>query len=600
MPTRTVKARVELDGEKEYKRALDNLNSGNKVLASEMRKLQAEYKGNSESVEFLTKKGDVLERQLQQQKDKVATLKEAVANSAKQFGESSEKTQAWIVKLNNAETAEIELQNAVDDNNKELEQQGNIMGKLAGSVEDVAGALGIQIPAGAQKALEGMKGMSNGAAIALTASAAAVTALISSIKKLHQMTLEAAHEADDLATKSMTSGVDTETLQQWQYASELIDVSVDTMTGSLTKLTKSMSSANDGNKATADAFAELGVSITDSSGNLRDTEDVFYDVVDALGQIPNETERDAMAMELLGKSAQELNPLILQGSDALKQLGQEAASTGYILDESQIQKLTEVDDAYQKMQLQIEATRKQMAADFAPASKTAMETFSTAVKGAADLLQRSGIITAIAGIVESLANIIKAAGQLTEVTIPGMGAKFNWLQASLNAVARLMAAIADAANIITGIVTLDWDRIKTGLGLNYGNGQANNYQRVTMQQQGTWEQYDQYYNGWQSNYGYDSTSGRYYDLNTGNYLSYDPRQYNATGNDNWRGGLTWVGEAGPELVSLPAGSQILNAQDSREMGGNTYYVTIDAHNVKDFMDIVNMAQNARVRQRMGG
>ena len=496
MPTRTVKARVELDGEKEYKRALDNLNSGNKVLASEMRKLQAEYKGNSESVEFLTKKGDVLERQLQQQKDKVATLKEAVANSAKQFGESSEKTQAWIVKLNNAETAEIELQNAVDDNNKELEQQGNIMGKLAGSVEDVAGALGIQIPAGAQKALEGMKGMSNGAAIALTASAAAVTALISSIKKLHQMTLEAAHEADDLATKSMTSGVDTETLQQWQYASELIDVSVDTMTGSLTKLTKSMSSANDGNKATADAFAELGVSITDSSGNLRDAEDVFYDVVDALGQIPNETERDAMAMELLGKSAQELNPLILQGSDALKQLGQEAASTGYILDESQIQKLTEVDDAYQKMQLQIEATRKQMAADFAPTSKTAMETFSTAVKGAADLLQRSGIITAIAGIVESLANIIKAAGQLTEVTIPGMGAKFNWLQASLNAVARLMAAIADAANIITGIVTLDWDRIKTGLGLNYGNGQANNYQRVTMQQQGTWEQYDQFYNGW--------------------------------------------------------------------------------------------------------
>ena len=64
--------------------------------------------------------------------------------------------------------------------------------------------------------------------------------------------------------------------------------------------------------------------------------------------------------------------------------------------------------------------------------------------------------------------------------------------------------------------------------------------------------------------------------------------------------MTWVGEAGPELVSLPAGSQILNAQDSREIGGNTFYVTIDAHNVKDFMDIVNMAQNARVRQRMGG
>ena len=74
MSVRTVKARVELDGEKEYKQALSELNSGNKTLASEMRKLQAEYQGNSESVEFLTKKGELLERQLLQQKDKVMTF----------------------------------------------------------------------------------------------------------------------------------------------------------------------------------------------------------------------------------------------------------------------------------------------------------------------------------------------------------------------------------------------------------------------------------------------------------------------------------------------------------------------------------------------
>ena len=78
MPTRTVKARVELDGEKAYKQALSELNQGNKVLASEMRKLQAEYKGNTESTEFLTKKGEILERQLLQQKDKVETLRQAM------------------------------------------------------------------------------------------------------------------------------------------------------------------------------------------------------------------------------------------------------------------------------------------------------------------------------------------------------------------------------------------------------------------------------------------------------------------------------------------------------------------------------------------
>jgi len=601
MPTRTVKARVALDGEKEYRQALSNLNSGNKVLASEMRKLQAEYKGNTESVEFLTKKGDVLDRQLQQQKDKVETLRQAVANAAQQYGESSEKTQAWIVKLNDAEAAQMELEHAVDENNTQLENQGNVMNTLTGKVEEIAGSLGIQIPDGAKKALDGMKGMSNGSAAALGVTAAAVTALIKAVKQLHQLTLEAASQADDLITRSMQSGVNTDTLQQWEYASNLIDVSTETMTDSLTKLTRNMASARDGNAETMQAFADLGVSITDSSGQLRDAEDVFYDVIEALGQIPNETERDAAAMAVLGKNAQELNPLIIQGADALKGFAAEAEATGYVLDESQIAKLGEVDDSYQRMQLTIEATKKQMAADFAPASKAAMDTFSAAIKAGADMLQKSGIIQAVAGIVESLANIIKAATGLTETTIPAMGNKMTWLQSTLNGVAQLLAAIADFANLVTSIVTMDWNGVKNSLGFGYKNGNANNVQRVTMQQNGTLAQYDNFYGGWQQNYGYDSNTGRYYDKSSGNYVQYDPRyNYNATGNDNWRGGLTWVGEAGPELVSLPGGTQILNAQDSRNLGGDTFYVTIDAKSVKEFNDIVELAQSARVRRRMEG
>ena len=601
MPTRTVKARVELDGEKEYRQALNNLNSGNKVLASEMRKLQAEYKGNTESVEYLTKRGDVLDRQLQQQKDKVETLRQAVANAAQQYGESSEKTQAWIVKLNDAEAAQMELEHAVDENNTQLENQGNVMNTLTGKVEEIAGSLGIQIPDGAKKALDGMKGMSNGAAAALGVTAAAVTALIKAVKQLHQLTLEAASQADDLITRSMQSGVNTDTLQQWEYASNLIDVSTETMTDSLTKLTRNMASARDGNAETMQAFADLGVSVTDSSGQLRDAEDVFYDVIEALGQIPNETERDAAAMAVLGKNAQELNPLIIQGADALKGFAAEAEATGYVLDESQIAKLGEVDDSYQRMQLTIEATKKQMAADFAPASKAAMDTFSAAIKAGADMLQKSGIIKAIAGIVESLSNIIRAATGLTETTIPAMGSKMTWLQSTLNGVAQLLAAIADFANLVTSIVTLDWNGVKNSLGFGYKNGNANNVQRVTMQQNGTLAQYDNFYGGWQQNYGYDSNTGRYYDKSSGNYVQYDPRyNYNASGNDNWRGGLTWVGEAGPELVSLPGGTQILNAQDSRNLGGDTFYVTIDAKNVKEFNDIVELAQSARVRRRMEG
>ena len=230
---------------------------------------------------------------------------------------------------------------------------GSSAGKLGDQVKDLSGKLGINLPEGAAQALNGLNGFSAGTVAAMGAAAAGVAAMIKVCKELHEITLQAAADADELITQSMVTGLSTETLQQWKYAENLIDVSVSTMTGSLSKLTRAMYDAQTGNKAAAETFAALGVSITDSSGHLRSAEDVFYDVIDALGGVENQTERDALAMEVMGRSAQELNPLILQGSDALRELAAEAEATGYVLDESQIQKLGEVDDAYQRMQLQI-------------------------------------------------------------------------------------------------------------------------------------------------------------------------------------------------------------------------------------------------------
>lgn len=597
--TRTLKARVGLDGMDEYKRALSELNSGNRVLASEMRKLQAEYKGNTESVEYLTKRGELLERQLLQQKDKVATLREAVAKAARTTGEASQETQSWIVKLNNAEAAEMELQHEIDDNNKTIEQQGTVFGKLTGKVEELAGQMGIKLPPQASNALKAIQGLSTGSVTAFAAIGASATAVVAAIKALHENTLQVAADVDEIITESMVTGLSTQTIQQFKYAENLIDVSYSTITSSLTKLTRSMASARDGNAATADTFKALGVSITDASGNLRSSEDVFYDVVDALGNVDNATERDALAMEILGKSAQELNPLIIQGSDALRELGEEAEETGYVLDESQIKKLGEVDDAYQRSQLQLEALKKELAADFAPASREAMELFVKAVKWASDMLHDSGIITGLASILESIGGIIETTLHLITDVLPGTSQGINQFKNVLSGLAIVMATIADAANVITGLLSLDFERVGTSLGFNKNRGQASNLQTVLMQQQGTYDDWYAFYNDPlkdTSKYGYDAASGLYYDLKTGNYVYGN----NATGNDNWRGGLTWVGENGPELVALPSGSRIASAQDSR-MAGGIYIgsIVIDAHNVKEFTDIIDMVQSERIRARMG-
>ena len=595
MAVRKVSARVEIDGEREYKAALSDLNNGNRVLASEMRKLQAEYKGNAESTEYLTKRGEVLERQLLQQKDKVETLRQALNNAARQYGEADSRTQAWAVKLNDAEAAQYNLEHAIEENNEalkandgQLKAENESLVSVGDTVDQVAGKFGVRLPDGLKKALDNMQGFSSGTVLAMSAAAAGVAALSRAVSELHDITKQAAADVDEILTESMTTGLSTRTIQQLKYAENLIDVSYSTITGTLTRLTQNMDKARDGNEAMAASFASLGVAIQDgTTGQLRDVESVFYEVIDALGQIENPTERDAAAMELLGKSAQELNPLILQGSSTLKDLAEQAEATGYVLDDSMLKKLGEVDDAVQQLDLQTDTFQKRLAVQFAPASKAAMETFANVTKAAGDTLERSGLIQGVAEILASLTGLLEPLATLLGIT-PGLTAELQPLYTVLHAIAGVFALIADVGNaaigLLTGFTASGRQRLNTALGLNAQYGMYSNMQR--------WDPSSAGYIGRSAYEGsvYDPETGLY----TGNYFA----GQNAAGNQNWRGGLTYLSENGPEAAILPRGTQILNAQDTRGLGGDTYYITIDAKNVREFNDIVEIARTARVRGRM--
>lgn len=534
MATRTVKARVEVDGEQKYKQTMQELAKSNQVVNSELKKLQERYKGAEQSTEYLTKKGELLEEELTNQSAKVVLLRQRLQEAVEKYGEGSEEVKGWQIQLNNAEKEQYKLLNAIDENTEAMQDQGEELVSLGDSVDSVAEKLGIRLPKSAKDALNGMKGFSAGTVAAMAGAAAAVAALVKVMKELHDLTIQQAANADTLLTDSMITGLGTETLQTLQYAENLIDVSADTITGSLTKLTNAIYDANNGSDKLAATFDLLGVSTTNVDGSLRSAEEVFYDVIDSLGAVQNQTERDAIAMDLMGKSAQDLNPLILQGSKALRDLADEAEATGYVLDESQIKKLGEVDDAYQRTQLQIEATKKLLAVEFAPASKEAMEAFGEVVQKAGQMLVDTHIIENLSAIIQGVAGIVNAVTDFTG-KIPGWLNPIQHLSDQLSILAYMAAGVADMINIIAGMNNpFSWGsgKVKTALGWNYESGQANNIQKVTMAYQGTLAQYNDYYG-------------------------------NAGGTDNWRGGLTWVGEAGPELVALPQGSRIYNAQDSR-------------------------------------
>jgi hypothetical protein len=134
-----------------------------------------------------------------------------------------------------------------------------------------------------------------------------------------------------------------------QYASDMVDVSVDDIVGSMKKMKKNMDSDS---KDVQAAWDQLGVSVKDATtGEMRPAIDVFYDAIGALSQVENETERDQLAMDLFGKSADNLAGLIDDGGEAFRGYGQQAEDMGLILSGDTLNSINQVNDKIDETKL---------------------------------------------------------------------------------------------------------------------------------------------------------------------------------------------------------------------------------------------------------
>lgn len=639
-----INTKFTLSGEKEYQQAISKIGDNMRLLNSEMRKVETAYARNADSVEALTAKNAVYQKEIDKQKEKIETYRKAVkaaqdaqdaqnkkleeaaktldkgSDEYKSIAEGAEtarkKLEKWQTSLNNAEAELNNLNNKLDENKEKIEESGRETGNLGDVVSGLTEKFGIKLPEGMQKSMNSMGSLNTTSVKIAGGFAALAVAIAKAEKALISMTKESAAFADNIITLSMQTGQTTDQLQEFSYATELIDVSVDTLQGSLTKLTNNMQDTINGTGNAKASFEALGISVTDADGNMRSANDVFYETIDALGDVKNETERDAMAMDIFGRSAQDLNPLIIQGSETLKAYAQEAHNVGYVLNNEELSALGAVDDAYQRLQKSQEGAKNQLSAEFAPYLTEFYEKITKLIRDGGQALKDSGIVDSFGMLLETVGDIIAPTDQLSSDTVPK-------LTEALRPLAEIMAGIADTIDFISGAATVlttgiwDWDKWSggwkqmgkaAGFGYSYGNG--NNMQSLREK----WEQtdvnratsangYGQYYaNGkWYSNY--DSyLRDEWEKSGTGTTFEYWKMQkgYNASGTDYWRGGRTLIGEYGPEEVVLPQGTRILTAQETRQAsGGDTFYITIPANTVKEFNDIVNIARNKRRTDRMG-
>lgn len=621
MATPGINTKVKMDGEKEYRAALAQINAGLKNLGAEMRATEQDFADNADSVEALTAKGDVLARQMQTQQEKVDTLREVLQRAGETYGEADKRTIDWSTSLIDAETKLKQMQEALEENNAELDKAGasgskfqqamdkikdsvakakeegtgakgvfaNLKESFAGSKGEAVGLgdaiggaadkLGINLPEGATKALNSLNGINAGTAAAVGGFAAVAAAIVKAEKKLMDITKESASAAKEIKTLASVTGQSAEEVQELQYAGDMIGVSYDRIRDSLKEVTNKMQEAKDGSGDAAAAFNSLGVNIYNADGSLRDANDVFNDTIDALGHVQNRTERDAIAMDIMSESAQELNPLIEKGSKALKDYAAEAHEMGYVLDDEAIAALTETDAAQQKLLKTQEAVTKQISAEYAPYMTEALGDTADFIQKIGKAFVESGVVDKFGSILSSATQILEPLGDLTVAVLPA-------LDAALKPVATTMALIADTTNLLVGLLTLNGDKIKTALGLNMSSGQLSNMQQ--LQYKGALSSGSSYVSG----VGYTGTGG---------YMGADGKWHqNAAGTDNFIGGVTWVGENGPEPVWLPQGSRIGTNQEGRSLsGGDTYNFIVQANEIREIDDFIRRMKNQRRVARMG-
>ena len=497
MATPGINTKVKMDGEKEYRAALAQINAGLKNLGAEMRATEQDFADNADSVEALTAKGDVLARQMQTQQEKVDTLREVLQRAGETYGEADKRTIDWSTSLIDAETKLKQMQEALEENNAELDKAGasgskfqqamekikdsvakakeegtgakgvfeNLKESFGSSKEEAVGLgdaiggaadkLGIQLPEGASKALNSLNGISAGTAAAVGGFAAVAAAIVKTEKALIDMTKEAAAGAKEIETFASITGQSEQQVQQMQYASEKLGVSYDRVRDSLKEITNKMQEAENGSADTAAAFDKLKVSLRGQNGELRDAQDVFLDVIDALGNVENQSERDAIAMDLMSESAQELNPMIEAGRETIQQYAQAASDMGLVLEEDELKALTEVQSAFYDLEQQQKATKNQLAAEFAPYLTSFYSDMSEATRTFGQTLEDSGIVSAFGSLLEFVGELIDPTSVLGQTTLP-------ILEGSLEGVALVLATVVDSLRAIAGLLDGLEDWIDTG------------------------------------------------------------------------------------------------------------------------------------------
>jgi len=369
--------------------------------------------------EYLTKAIDLTKQKLDEEKKLLAEMPSADDGSMTEQQKALQREiEATTIQLNEYQK---ELEETNDTGSKSTGLVGKIKDKF-GELKDKLNETGDKLA----KFGDVMRGVKAGFDLVSTG--------VNIAKKAYEQFVgDTVKLADDLMVQADVTGLSTDALQEYAYMAELVDTDVSTITGAMAKLTKNMATASKGTGDAYKAFEKLGVAITDENGELRDANTVFQEAIAALGNMDNETEANALAMQIMGKSAMELNPLINAGADSIEEYRKQAHEMGYVIDNETLQALGGVDDTMQLLKNQFQAVKQQIAVALMPVVEKITTAFldwaqSVDWQKVGQIIKSvmDGIGKAINALIPIVKTIIDWFGKIVEAIHKIFTAKWEW------------------------------------------------------------------------------------------------------------------------------------------------------------------------------
>lgn len=451
---RDIVTRFKLEGEAEYRRAMQDAANSVKVLDSELKLADAQFKATGDAEQYVAEQTRILQEEIQAQKGAVAAAEQAMKALADNGVSKNDRTyQTWAKRLNDAKTNLTNLETKLGNVDESLDTST----KKADATSEAIQGIGANVNYEVIK--EAIRDVTRTIETVVKAAARAA-------KAVWEMGVDAGTWADDLATAASKAGVDVETYQSWQYASRFIDTSVDDISKSILKMEADL---GNGSEETAKIFNQLGVATRNADGSVRDATATFWDTIDALGRVTDETQRGIYAQKLLGSHYNSLNPLIEAGSKAYKDLAEEGMKYAVVSEEN-VQQLGSFNDKYEEFNATLNKTKMDTLAELSPTFEKVADAMTKALQALDDFVQSEEGQAALQGLSEALSGIIDAflgedngAGTFASIVDTAKGAvedfttALTWIKDNGNTIAdsiKLIAGVWAGLKVAPSVLTL--------------------------------------------------------------------------------------------------------------------------------------------------